>query len=80
MTKLSYLNKFHNLPLKKLISLSLFRGALVGIFILSPSILLVLADSTLSIAETIKLVTNWAGALSGSITFTVITIMYKRLN
>ena len=80
MSKLSHTNKFQALSLQSLIGLSLFYGALVGIIILSPPIIIVLTDSSLSSAETIKLMLNWAwaGALSGAVTLLIISLIYRR--
>ncbi len=63
---------FHSIPVWKFIALSLTIGAIVGILILSPSIYMS--------RESLKLMLNWAwaGAFSGSITFTIISLIYRK--
>jgi len=65
---------FVRLPIIGLALLALPLGALAGIVILSPGWMRTLSD-------TVDLTINWmfAGAASGAITFTMITIIYKTL-
>lgn len=72
MGKLSNYHLFYSIPLWKFILISFFSGMVCGIFILSPCIFMASSSS-------IKLVLNWAfaGAVSGSMTFTIIAFIYR---
>ena len=66
---------FHELQIIKLVMLSSTIGAICGVLILSPVLFLVAADSD-------PLILSWvlAGAASGAITSTVITLTYRVSN
>lgn len=82
MSQISKSNRYQELSFNKLICLSIPSGAIIGIIILSPLIIMAFENNTSSNSETIKLVSNWvfAGALSGAVSLPIITLIYRRKN
>jgi len=76
MGKISKRDRFYLTPLGSFISTSLSIGAVCGIIILSPFIIM-----SLSSFFTIKSLLNWlwAGAVSGAVTFTIIALVYRKM-
>ncbi len=75
MRKIDKRKSFHELAIIKLILISVPVGALCGMLIFLPILLAVLADSS-------PLMSTWvlAGAISGSISLTLIVLMYRMGN
>lgn len=75
MGKFCNYHLFYSLPIWKLIVISSISGMILGILILSPCIFMAFSSST-------KLVLNWifAGVVSGSVTFSIIALMYRATN
>jgi hypothetical protein len=73
MGKLSSSAMFTSVSLPVLLSIAFFVGAVVGVFILSPVVIMV--------RESLRLMMNWicAGAISGAITFVIVSLLYRKL-
>lgn len=74
MEKISNHQLFYTIPYWKFIGTALICGTLCGIVVLSPCIIMVLPEST-------KLILNWlwAGAISGAVTLTLISLIYRKM-
>ena len=72
MRRIDKQKEFHELPIRKIILLSAPIGALCGVLILLPVLLPVLIGSS-------PLLSSWvlAGVVSGSITLTLIALVYR---
>ncbi|MEN8232935.1 MAG: hypothetical protein ABFR35_09690 [Thermodesulfobacteriota bacterium] len=72
MSKLNRNSSFYDKSRWMFFCLSLGYGSLVGVFILSPAILMALSESFM-----LALNWTWAGVISGTITFTTIAFLYR---
>jgi hypothetical protein len=74
MQKLASKPNFYTMQIGSFVAKAIFRGAIGGVIVLSPAWILTLADP-------IKFTMNWlfAGAVSGAITGTVISVTYRNL-
>jgi hypothetical protein len=72
MNRMASNEKFHSMPLWELLLFAVMIGAVIGIFIMSPMILR-------SLGSPLKLIVNLigAGSISGAISYTAITMLYK---
>lgn len=74
MEKISNYHLFYSLTLWKFIAISIFVGIIGGILILLPCIIMAFSGPT-------KLIMNWiwAGVISGGVSFTIISLLYRRM-
>lgn len=75
MGKISKRDRFYLIPLGSFIFTSLTIGAVCGIIILSPFMIMSLSRSY--IQSFFALI--WAGAVSGAVTFTIIALVYRKM-
>ena len=72
MRRIATYRTFKSLPLPAILGISLLVGASAGICVMGPAIVLSLQDS-----GGLPLDWVWAGALSGGLTLTVISLIYR---
>ncbi len=74
MEKISSHQLFYSMSLWKFIFISLMCGTICGVLILSPIIIAALSDP-------INIILNWiwVGAISGALTLTIISIVYRKM-